>query len=65
MPAKSVAQRRLMGMAEHNPGMVSKKNRGVLKMSKNQLSDYASTSEGGLPVRIRQVDNKLKRKKIK
>lgn len=32
-----------MGMAEHEPSKVWKKNRGVLKMSKKQLHDFAST----------------------
>ncbi len=43
MPAKSVAQQRLMAMAEHNPGAVKDKNKGVLAMSKSQLHDFAST----------------------
>jgi hypothetical protein len=43
MPAVSDKQRKLMGMAEHNPSKVSAKNRGVLKMSKSQLHDFAST----------------------
>lgn len=30
-------------MAEHHPEMVSKENRGVLKMSHKQLHDFAST----------------------
>ena len=42
MPAVSEAQRRLMAMAEHNPSAVSKKNRGVLKMTAQQLHDFAS-----------------------
>ena len=43
MPAVSKAQRKLMAIAEHNPSSVSKKNRGVLKMSKSQLHDFAAT----------------------
>jgi uncharacterized protein YjiK len=43
MPAKSAKQRKLMGMAEHNPSAIYKKNRSVLSMSKKQLHDYAST----------------------
>lgn len=43
MPAKSEAQRRLMAIAEHNPGKVSKKNADVLRMSHSQLHDFAST----------------------
>lgn len=41
MPAKSEKQRRLMAMALHNPKKLYKKNRGVLKMSKSQLRDFA------------------------
>lgn len=49
MPAQSKAQRQLMGLAEHHPSKVSAKNRGVLKMSKSQLHDFASTKEKGMP----------------
>ena len=42
-PAVSTKQRQLMAIAEHAPSKVSKKNRGVTKMSKSQLHDYAST----------------------
>lgn len=44
MPAKSNAQRIAMAIAEHHPGKLYKKNRGMLKMSKQQLSEYASTT---------------------
>ena len=54
MPAKSKSQRRLMAIAEHSPSKVRGKNRGVLKMSKKQLRDYASTSEKGLPKKVRK-----------
>ncbi len=43
MPAKSVAQRQAMAIAEHHPGKLYKKNRGLLKMSHQQLHDFAST----------------------
>ena len=43
MPAVSDKQRKLMALAEHNPGAVSKKNSGVLKMSHKQLHEFAST----------------------
>jgi len=49
MPALSKAQQRLMGMAEHNPGAVTSRNRGVLKMSHQQLHDFAATSTKSLP----------------
>ena len=32
-----------MAIAEHNPGKLYGKNRGLLKMSKGQLHDFAST----------------------
>ncbi len=51
MPATSKAQQQLMAIAEHNPGAVSKKNRGVLKMSHQQLHDFAATKRKGLPKR--------------
>lgn len=43
MPAKTPAQRKLMAIAEHEPSKVYNKNRGVLKMSKGQLHDFAAT----------------------
>lgn len=43
MPATSIKQQRLMAIAEHNPNKVSAKNKGVLKMSKGQLHDFAAT----------------------
>ncbi len=49
MPAKSEAQRRLMAIAEHHPEKLHKKNKGVAKMSKQQLHDFAATKEKGLP----------------
>jgi len=52
MPAVSQKQQRLMSMAEHNPGAVSAKNKGVLRMSSQQLHDFASTKRKGLPVRV-------------
>lgn len=44
MPSVSKAQQRLMALAEHSPGKVSAKNKGVLKMSHQQLHDFASSS---------------------
>lgn len=51
MPAKSQAQQRLMAIAEHDPSKVQGKNRGVLKMSKGQLHDFAATKRSSLPAR--------------
>ncbi len=49
MPAKSKAQRKLMAIAQHHPSKVKKKNRGVLKMGKKRLHEFAETKEKGLP----------------
>lgn len=40
MPAVSEKQRGLMAMALYSPEKVSKKNKGVLKMSRASLMDY-------------------------
>ena len=49
MPAVSKKQRILMAIAEHHPSQVSAKNKAVLKMTKNQLHDFAATPEKSLP----------------
>ena len=41
MPAVSEKQRIAAAIALHEPGKLHKKNRGLLKMSKEDLSDYA------------------------
>ena len=51
MPAVSKAQREAMAIAEHDPGKLNKANRGLLKMSHQQLHDFAATKETGLPER--------------
>jgi hypothetical protein len=52
MPAESQAQQQLMAIAEHNPSAVKPENRGVLKMSHQQLHDFAATKRTGLPKRL-------------
>ena len=52
MPTKSKAQQKAMAIAEHNPSKLQSKNKGLLKMSKGQLSDFASTPTKGLPQRV-------------
>ena len=47
MPAKTEKQRRLIMTAMHSPGKVSAKNRGVLKMSHEQMKHYATLAEMG------------------
>lgn len=49
MPATSLAQQRVMALAEHHPEQLHEKNKSLLKMSHKQLHDYASTSTEGLP----------------
>lgn len=61
MPAKSKKQQELMAIAEHSPGKVSKKNKGVLAMSKKQLSEFAKTKTSNLP----SVADKEQQKQIK
>lgn len=56
MPAKSKKQRRAMAIAEHEPGKLYPRNKAMKKMTKSQLSDFASTKEKKLP-------NKKKKKR--
>lgn len=49
MPAKSKNQRIAAAIAEHHPSKLYKRNRGLKKMSKSQLRDFAKTKEKGLP----------------
>ena len=38
-----------MAIAEHHPEKLYAKNKGLKKMSKKQLHDFATTKEKGLP----------------
>jgi hypothetical protein len=49
MPAKSVAQRQAIAIAEHHPEDLYERNKGLLDMKKSDMHDFASTSEKGLP----------------
>ena len=51
MPAVSKKQRRAFAIAEHEPGKLKGKNKGLLKMSHSQLHDFASTKESKLPMK--------------
>ena len=42
MPAVSDVQRMAMAIAEHAPGKLYKRNRGLLAMSQTQLHDFAA-----------------------
>jgi hypothetical protein len=57
MPSTTTKQRELMAIAEHHPTKVYAKNRGVLKMAKNQLHDYAATK--GLPASVKTASSKV------
>jgi hypothetical protein len=54
MPAASQKQQMAMAIAEHAPSKLNAKNKGLLKMSKGQLSDFASTPRKGLPKKVSQ-----------
>lgn len=51
MPAVSKAQRQAIAIAEHEPGKLYARNKGLLKMSHADQHDFAATSEAGLPER--------------
>ena len=55
MPALSVKQRRAMAIAEHHPDQLYGRNKSLLGMSHQQLHDFASTPEKGLPVRAKKT----------
>jgi hypothetical protein len=54
MPAKSKAQQRLFAIAEHEPSKLMSKNKGLAKLSKGKLSEFASTSTKGLPAKVKK-----------
>lgn len=54
MPARSRDQRIAMAIAEHHPEQLYSRNKGLLKMSKQQLHDFAATKERGLPKRVKK-----------
>jgi hypothetical protein len=52
MPSHSQVQQIAMAIAEHNPKKLYKRNRDLLKISKEKLSEFASTPRSGLVRRI-------------
>ena len=60
VPARSVKQRIMMAIASHHPEQLHQKNRGVLKMSDDQLHEFAATKEKGLPRKVRHRIGKRK-----
>ena len=59
MPSVSRAQQIAMAIAEHNPKKLYKRNKGLTKMSQEQLHEFASTSRSNLP---QHVANNFKRR---
>ena len=51
MPSVSKAQQKVMQIAEHAPGKLYSRNRGLLKMSHAQLHDFSVGSEKDKPER--------------
>ena len=43
MPAVSTKQRQLFAIAEHAPGKLHKENKGLAKLPKQTLHDFAAT----------------------
>ena len=54
MPAKSKAMRKAAAIAIHHPEQLHVKNRGLARMSLEQLAHYASTPERGLPTHVKK-----------
>ena len=65
MPPRSKAQQAAIAIAEHDPGKLYKRNQGLLGMTQQQMSEYASGSTKGLPVKITKVPGVQKVKKVK
>jgi hypothetical protein len=49
VPATSKAQQRLFAIAEHNPGALYSKNKGLASLGHKTLHDFAATKTKGLP----------------
>jgi hypothetical protein len=55
MPAPSKAMRQAAAIALHHPEKLYKRNRSLREMTDEQLHDYASTPEKGLPDHSRDI----------
>jgi hypothetical protein len=60
VPAKSKAQQIAMAIAEHDPQKLYSRNRGLTKMSHQQLHDFASTSRKSLAYKIHKAKREVK-----
>jgi hypothetical protein len=58
MPAKSIKQQEAMAIAEYDPIKLYKKNKGLLKMSHQQLHEFAATKHKGLPNVVKHFTKK-------
>jgi len=54
MPARSKAQQQAMAIALHNPSQLHAENKGLLKMSDQQLRDFAATKVKGKPEHVKK-----------
>lgn len=61
MPSVSKKQRRAMAIAEHHPEELYERNKGLTKMSHQQLHDFAATSEKELPERAKRRHERKER----
>jgi hypothetical protein len=62
VPSVSQAQQAAMAIAEHNPSQLNPKNKGLLKMSKSDLHDFASTPTKNLPAKVGKSPSKMSSK---
>ena len=56
MPATSQKMQEAMAIAEHSPQKLYKRNRSLLRMTHQQLHEFAATPRKGLPVRKKKKD---------
>lgn len=62
MPSVSRSQRRLFAIAEHHPEQLYSANKGLAKLGKSKLHEFAATKEKGLPERSGAL-NRIGKKK--
>ena len=60
MPARSQAQQQAMAIALHNPSKLYGRNRGLKKMSDEDLEEFASTKRKGIPKYAEHVRRVMK-----
>lgn len=58
MPAVSQKQQMAMAIALKEPGKLKSRNKGLLRMSHQELHDFASTPQAGLPKTARGLKPK-------